>query len=71
MPDFRAYMLDKDGRIFAREEIAADDLEAAKHEAFQILQSKEGRAFGIEIWSGICCLFPKSDDLADGEAAAG
>jgi hypothetical protein len=69
MPDFRAYMLDKDGRT--REEIAADDLEAAKHEAFQILQSKEDRAFGIEIWSGIRRPFPKNDDPVDGEAAAG
>lgn len=71
MPDFRAYMLDKDGQIFAREEIAADDLESAKRRAFQILQSKGDRAFGIEIWSGISRLFPTNDDPAESEAAAG
>jgi hypothetical protein len=71
MPDFRAYMLDKDGRIFAREEIAADDLAAAKNRAFQILQSSGDRAYGIEIWSGASRLFPGTDDLAESGATAG
>jgi hypothetical protein len=71
MPNFRAYMLDKDGRIFAREEIAATDLEEAKSRAFQILQCSGDKAYGIEIWSGVSRLFPGTDDLAESEATAG
>ncbi|HET8637616.1 MAG TPA: hypothetical protein VFL96_12275 [Acidobacteriaceae bacterium] len=40
MPDFRAYMLDKEGRIIARADIAAANLEEAKRHAFQIVSGK-------------------------------
>jgi hypothetical protein len=64
-------MLDRDGRIFAREEVSADNLEAAKDRAFQILGSKRGRASGIEIWSGTHRLFPGDDDPVEEGVAAG
>lgn len=46
MSDFRAYLLDKDGHIVSRADIAAADLEDAMHHAFQILSAKRPRFTG-------------------------
>lgn len=58
MQDLRAYMLDKDGHIISRTDIAAASLEDAKNHAFQIVSAKRPPVYGMEIWTGADRLFP-------------
>jgi hypothetical protein len=58
MPDFRAYLLDKNGGVFSRAELAAGNLEGAKSHAFRLLRSRRETAYGVEIWRGAERQFP-------------
>jgi hypothetical protein len=62
MPSFRCYFIDGRGHIVFPADIDAEDLDAAKHRAFDIL-SAEGSVrssvvHGLEIWQGKMRLYP-------------
>jgi hypothetical protein len=61
MQDFRCYFLDNHEHILFPAEISAEDLEAAKRHAFNIVQEQPERhsvmPTSIEIWQGTIQLF--------------
>jgi hypothetical protein len=67
MQGFDCCFIDKSGRVVFRAYVDAEDLEAAKHAAFNILYAAPApsscQVRGLEIWKGDCRLYPVSDML--------
>ena len=63
MPSFRCYFMDAKGHIILPADIDAEDLESAKHRAFDIMCSEEmvrsSSIRGMEIWQGKVRVYPE------------
>jgi hypothetical protein len=64
MANFRCYFIDGNGQVIFPADIDADDLDAAKHFAFDILCAEDtvrsSVVHGLEIWQGRTRLYPES-----------
>jgi hypothetical protein len=62
MPSFRCYFTDSRGHIIFPADIDAEDLDAVKHRAFEILCAessvRSSAVHGLEIWQGKIRLYP-------------
>lgn len=63
MPVFRCRFLDRRGQTIFTAIATADDLEGAKHDAFDALCGKElsliMNVHGVEIYKGEQCIYPR------------
>jgi hypothetical protein len=63
MPNFRCYFMDASGHIILPADIDAEDLETAKHRAFDIMCSEEtvrsSSIGGMEIWQDKIRVYPE------------
>jgi hypothetical protein len=64
MPSFRCCFIDRHGHIIFRADIDAEDLDAAKHRAFDVLCAegsvRSSAVHGLEIWQDKMRLYPDS-----------
>jgi hypothetical protein len=62
MPNFRCYFVDGRGHVIFPVDIDAEDLEAAKHHAFDIICAEDmvrsSAVHGLEIWQDDIRLYP-------------
>lgn len=68
MPSFRCYFIDILGRVVFPADIEAEDLEAAKHRAFDILCAEDtvrsSDVLGIEIWQDRTRVYPDGPSVS-------
>jgi hypothetical protein len=64
MPSFRCYFIDRRGHVIFPADIDAEDLDAAKLRAFDVLCAertvRSSAVNGLEIWQGKVRLYPDS-----------
>jgi hypothetical protein len=65
MPNFRCYFMDQRSHVVFSADVNAADLNAAKHQAFDVLHAEDmvrsSTVHGLEIWQGKTRLYPEAE----------